>query len=68
MSLGEMIDYCLDVASKNIGSDNRETREIGERNLRLYLWLTELKSYRDKYGESKNDDESFTTYLNLLNN
>lgn len=48
MTLDEAIQHCLEVYNEN---DNTLKNECSLEHYQLYLWLNELKQYKEKYGE-----------------
>lgn len=48
MTLDEAIQHCLDVYNEN-NSDSKNKCSL--EHYQLYIWLNELKQYKEKYGE-----------------
>ena len=51
MTLDEAIKHCLDIYKEKDNND-----QCSLEHYQLYLWLKELKWYKEKYGELNKDD------------
>lgn len=51
MTLDEAIQHCLDVYNEKLDTENLNNMQCSLEHYQLYIWLNELKQYKEKYGE-----------------